>query len=134
MRGGGGSSGVQQLLKFKIVLFSFKIGSVRWHGCPSAASSVASSRPVRSFFVPTMDPSGETSRFEKSLGLLTTRFVNLLQAADYGILDLKVVLVPVSAELQVPKLSEFHGTLISMWCSCKSSTTSSLTHLSGYLT
>ena len=38
-----------------------------------------------------MDTSGETSRFEKSLGLLTTRFVNLLQAADYGILDLKLV-------------------------------------------
>ena len=39
-----------------------------------------------------MDSSGETSRFEKSLGLLTTRFVNLLQAADYGILDLKLVM------------------------------------------
>lgn len=39
-----------------------------------------------------MDTSGETSRFEKSLGLLTTRFVNLLQAADYGILDLKLVM------------------------------------------
>ena len=31
------------------------------------------------------------SRFEKSLGLLTTRFVTLLQEADGGILDLKVV-------------------------------------------
>lgn len=30
------------------------------------------------------------SRFEKSLGLLTTRFVNLLQEAEGGILDLKV--------------------------------------------
>ena len=39
-----------------------------------------------------MDTSGETSRFEKSLGLLTTRFVNLLQAADFGILDLKLVM------------------------------------------
>ena len=39
-----------------------------------------------------MDTSGETSRFEKSLGLITTRFVNLLQAADYGILDLKLVM------------------------------------------
>lgn len=37
-----------------------------------------------------MDTNGETSRFEKSLGLLTTRFVQLLQSADYGILDLKV--------------------------------------------
>jgi hypothetical protein len=31
------------------------------------------------------------SRFEKSLGLLTTRFVNLLQEARDGVLDLKVV-------------------------------------------
>ena len=30
-------------------------------------------------------------RFEKSLGLLTARFVALLQQADGGILDLKVV-------------------------------------------
>jgi len=30
------------------------------------------------------------SRFEKSLGLLTTRFVSLLQEAEHGILDLKV--------------------------------------------
>jgi len=34
---------------------------------------------------------GEHSRFEKSLGLLTTKFVHLLQDADEGILDLKVV-------------------------------------------
>ena len=33
----------------------------------------------------------QNSRFEKSLGLLTTRFVNLLQEADDGVLDLKVV-------------------------------------------
>ena len=32
-----------------------------------------------------------SSRFEKSLGLLTTKFVTLLQEADGGILDLKVV-------------------------------------------
>merc|ERR1712098_245036 len=31
-----------------------------------------------------------SSRFEKSLGLLTTKFVTLLQEADGGILDLKV--------------------------------------------
>lgn len=31
------------------------------------------------------------SRFEKSLGLLTTRFVSLLQKADDGVLDLKLV-------------------------------------------
>lgn len=44
------------------------------------------------------------SRFEKSLGLLTTRFVNLLQEARDGVLDLKVVswtrfLFPVECEL-----------------------------------
>ena len=33
----------------------------------------------------------QNSRFEKSLGLLTTRFVNLLQEAEDGVLDLKVV-------------------------------------------
>ena len=38
-----------------------------------------------------LDPN---SRFEKSLGLLTTRFVNLLQEAEDGILDLKVVSIP----------------------------------------
>ena len=39
-----------------------------------------------------MDPSGDSSsRFEKSLGLLTTKFVTLLQEAEGGILDLKLV-------------------------------------------
>ena len=33
------------------------------------------------------------TRFEKSLGLLTTRFVTLLQESEGGILDLKVVSV-----------------------------------------
>ena len=32
-----------------------------------------------------------TSRHEKSLGLLTTKFVSLLQDADDGVLDLKQV-------------------------------------------
>ena len=31
------------------------------------------------------------SRYEKSLGLLTTKFVNLLQSSSGGILDLKKV-------------------------------------------
>lgn len=31
------------------------------------------------------------SRYEKSLGLLTTKFVNLLQKASGGVLDLKIV-------------------------------------------
>ena len=39
----------------------------------------------------TSDPGDSSSRFEKSLGLLTTKFVTLLQEADGGILDLKVV-------------------------------------------
>lgn len=33
----------------------------------------------------------QQSRFEKSLGLLTTKFVNLLQKSTGGVLDLKVV-------------------------------------------
>ena len=33
----------------------------------------------------------ENSRFEKSLGLLTTKFVSLLQEAEGGVLDLKIV-------------------------------------------
>jgi len=32
-----------------------------------------------------------SNRHEKSLGLLTTKFVNLLQEAKDGVLDLKVV-------------------------------------------
>ena len=36
-------------------------------------------------------PGDSSSRFEKSLGLLTTKFVTLLQEAEGGILDLKVV-------------------------------------------
>lgn len=36
-----------------------------------------------------MEENGNSSRQEKSLGLLTTRFVTLLQEADEGILDLK---------------------------------------------
>lgn len=36
----------------------------------------------------------QQSRFEKSLGLLTTRFVSLLQKAKDGVLDLKVVSLP----------------------------------------
>lgn len=35
----------------------------------------------------------QNSRHEKSLGLLTTRFVTLLQEARHGVLDLKVVSV-----------------------------------------
>lgn len=34
----------------------------------------------------------QQSRFEKSLGLLTTRFVSLLQKAQDGVLDLKMVM------------------------------------------
>ncbi len=38
----------------------------------------------------TYNPHSESSRFEKSLGLLTQKFVSLLQEADGGLLDLKV--------------------------------------------
>ena len=38
------------------------------------------------------------SRHEKSLGLLTTKFVSLLQEAKDGVLDLKVVSEPVDNE------------------------------------
>ena len=36
-------------------------------------------------------PGTPSSRHEKSLGLLTTKFVNLLQEAKDGVLDLKMV-------------------------------------------
>ena len=45
----------------------------------------------------------QNSRFEKSLGLLTTRFVNLLQDAEDGVLDLKVVSVISIFRLVCPK-------------------------------
>lgn len=39
-----------------------------------------------------VDPADQpTNRHEKSLGLLTTKFVSLLQKAEDGVLDLKVV-------------------------------------------
>ena len=40
---------------------------------------------------PTSVAMGTVSRHEKSLGLLTTKFVNLLQSSEGGILDLKHV-------------------------------------------
>lgn len=50
-----------------------------------------------------MDPGNDSSsRFEKSLGLLTTKFVTLLQEADGGILDLKIV-----SQISVPAKSPF---------------------------
>lgn len=39
------------------------------------------------------------SRHEKSLGLLTTKFVSLLQSAEDGVLDLKMVSLTDSAVL-----------------------------------
>jgi len=41
-------------------------------------------------FIMMDSPADGATRFEKSLGLLTTRFVTLLQEADNGILDLKL--------------------------------------------
>lgn len=39
-------------------------------------------------------PAGGSSRHEKSLGLLTAKFVSLLQEAQDGVLDLKAVSAP----------------------------------------
>lgn len=41
------------------------------------------------------------SRYEKSLGLLTTKFVNLLQSSSGGVLDLKKVLLSVLLPLHL---------------------------------
>lgn len=41
-----------------------------------------------------VDADQPTNRHEKSLGLLTTKFVSLLQKAEDGVLDLKVVSCP----------------------------------------
>lgn len=43
------------------------------------------------FGSPALGSPGTPSRHEKSLGLLTTKFVSLLQEAKDGVLDLKVV-------------------------------------------
>ena len=54
-------------------------------------------RFVQTFCIPTCISNGfkmadhTPSRHEKSLGLLTTKFVSLLQEADDGVLDLKQV-------------------------------------------
>lgn len=40
-----------------------------------------------------MTDNTQAPRFEKSLGLLTTKFVSLLQKSKGGILDLKVVCI-----------------------------------------
>jgi len=45
------------------------------------------------------EPPTTPSRHEKSLGLLTIKFVNLLQEAQDGVLDLKVVSVVAFLEL-----------------------------------
>ena len=79
----------------------------RSHYLPPASSlSMEQSDPLDNSMVPTISVSiggagannagvaanaDQNSRFEKSLGLLTTKFVTLLQEADGGILDLKVV-------------------------------------------
>ena len=49
----------------------------------------------------------QNSRFEKSLGLLTTRFVNLLQEAEDGVLDLKVVSIFFVRLFRVTKLAYY---------------------------
>lgn len=42
------------------------------------------------------------SRYEKSLGLLTTRFVSLLQKAKDGVLDLKEVSQLIQMDSRIP--------------------------------
>lgn len=51
------------------------------------------SYPVLPFEKMMAEPPSTPSRHEKSLGLLTIKFVNLLQEAQDGVLDLKVVSV-----------------------------------------
>ena len=50
-----------------------------------------STRIVKCLEVMSFSVIDSNTRFEKSLGLLTTRFVTLLQESEGGILDLKVV-------------------------------------------
>lgn len=52
-----------------------------------AVSSLSTNSPNMAEF----SSPGTPSRHEKSLGLLTTKFVNLLQEAKDGVLDLKMV-------------------------------------------
>jgi len=47
----------------------------------------------------------QQSRFEKSLGLLTTRFVTLLQKAKDGVLDLKVVSIRLYGSIEKVNLN-----------------------------
>lgn len=49
---------------------------------------------------PVAEPTVGVSRHEKSLGLLTSKFVALLQTAEDGILDLKAV----SQKLKIQKI------------------------------
>ena len=53
------------------------------------------------------------SRYEKSLGLLTTKFVNLLQSSSGGVLDLKKVLLSVLLPLHLSS---------TMWSGCHTHT------------
>lgn len=50
---------------------------------------------------------GTPSRHEKSLGLLTTKFVSLLQEAKDGVLDLKVVSISKNPGFPTRESSDF---------------------------
>ena len=50
------------------------------------------------------EPPSTPSRHEKSLGLLTIKFVNLLQEAQDGVLDLKVVSITICLETTIAKV------------------------------
>lgn len=54
------------------------------------------------------------SRHEKSLGLLTTKFVSLLQEAKDGVLDLKIVSVCISVTSDLKCIERIGDTGMSM--------------------
>lgn len=59
------------------------------------------------FGSPALGSPGTPSRHEKSLGLLTTKFVSLLQEAKDGVLDLKVVSAKRNPGLLAREIGDF---------------------------
>lgn len=59
------------------------------------------------FGSPALGSPGTPSRHEKSLGLLTTKFVSLLQEAKDGVLDLKVVSAKRNPRLLAREIGDF---------------------------
>ena len=77
---------------YSTVQYSTLYDRVTWRGIFNSVFTLpVRSRPaVRKMMA---EPPSTPSRHEKSLGLLTIKFVNLLQEAQDGVLDLKVVSV-----------------------------------------